>query len=137
MSTTARNVIYRALRLIRAIDPTETPEAQEVTDSLQALNEMMHGLENHAIYMDWEDIALNDDMPNPNRDIRPITYLLAAEIAPEFGKDLTPEVAVEARGAKAILQAWYGITPQSRPDLSITDRLSRYGNVYNIKTDTV
>ena len=137
MATTARNVIYRALRLIRAIDPTEAPQADESTTSLQALNEMMHGLENHGIYMDWEDIALTDNMPNPNRDIRPITYLLAAEIAPEFGMELTPEVAVEARGAKAILQAWYGITPASRPDLSITDRLSRYGNVYNIKTDSV
>lgn len=137
MATTARNVIYRALRLIRAIDPTEIPEAQEVTDSLQAFNEMMHGLENHGIYMDWEDIDLTDTVTNPNRDIRPITYLLAAEIAPEFGKELTPEVAVEARGAKAILQAWYGVTLASRPDLSITDRLSRYGNVYNIKTDSV
>ena len=98
---------------------------------------MMSGLEAHGIYMDWEDIALTDNIPNPDRDIRHITYLLAAEIAPEFGMELTPEVAVEARESKAILQAWYGITPASRPDLSITDRMSRYGNVYNIKTDSV
>ena len=137
MATTARDVIYGALRLIRAMDPTETPEADEVATSLQALNAMMHGLESYGIYMDWEDIELTDNIPNPNRDIDPITFLLAARIAPEFGKELTPEVAVEARGAKAILQAWYGVTPASRPDLSITDRLSRYGNVYNIKTDSV
>ena len=39
MATTARNVIFRALRLIRAIDPTEVPQADETTTSLQALND--------------------------------------------------------------------------------------------------
>ena len=137
MATTANDAIKRALRLIRAIDPTEEPEAEDGQTGIEALNQMAHNLEEDGIYLDFEDIQLTDDLPFPKRTVRSIIYLLAAELAPEYGKELTPEVAVEARASKKKLQAWYKRRIQSRPELAITNRLSRYGNVYNIKTDGV
>ena len=98
---------------------------------------MLHGLENEGIYLGYQDIEPTDDLPFPRRDHRNIIYLLAADLAAEYGNELTPEVATQAREAKQVLPAHYGVQPESRPDLSITDRLSRYGNVYNIKTDGV
>ena len=135
MSTTARTVIKGALRLIRAIDVTEEPQAEEIATGLEIMNQMIHGWENDGIYIEYEDIEATDDMPFPNRDIKHIRYLLAAEYSAEFGNELAPEVAVQAKEARAILQAQYGVQPESRPDLSITNRQSRYGNVYNIRSD--
>lgn len=134
---TARDVIRRSMRLIRAIDPTEEPQAEDFETGLTALNMMMHGFEDVGIYMDYENIEATDFLPTPNRDVRPIVYILAAEIAPEFGMELTPEVAVEARQALATLQAQYGIQPDSWPDRSIQNRLSRYGGSYDIRTDGI
>lgn len=135
--TTARTLIKGALRLIRVVDSTEEPEAEEMADALLAMNQMIHGWENEGIYTDYEDVKLTDDMPFPNRDLKHIRYLLAAELAAEWGRQMSPEVAVQAREGKETLQAHYGIQPESKPDLSIQNRLSRYGNVYNIKTDGV
>ena len=136
-TATARTVIKGALRLIRAIDVTEEPEADDTTTGLEVMNQMIHGWQDEGIYIEYEDVELTDVMPFPKGDITHIRYLLASELAPEYGIELTPEVAVKAREAKATLQASYGIQPESRPDLSITNRQSRYGNVYNIRTDGV
>lgn len=136
-TATARAVIKGALRLIRAIDVTEEPEADDLATGLEIMNQMIHGWQSDGIYIEYEDVELTDVMPFPKSDIREIRYLLAADLASEYGNELTPEVAVGAREAKASLQAQYGIQPESRPDLSITNRQSRYGNVYNIRTDGV
>lgn len=135
--TTARDTIRGALRLIRAIDPTEDVRPEDANTGLVSLNEMIHGWKNVGIKLDYQDIEIGDNLPFPPEDHRNIRYLLAAEIAPEFGIELTPEVATEARQSLATLQAQYGTQPEARPDLSITDRLSRYGNVYNINSDAV
>jgi len=137
MSTTARTVVKAALRMLRAIDVTEEPEADDLATGIENMNRMIHAWENDGIYIEYEDVEATDNMPFPNRDIDNIVYLLAARLAPEYGDELTPEVAVGAREAKATLQAQYGVQPESRPDLSITNRQSRYGNVYNIRNDGV
>ncbi len=135
--TTARDTIKGALKLIRAIDATEEMQPEDTADGLRVMNEMIHGLENKGIYLNYADIELTDDLPFPPRDHREIRYLLAADLAAEFGNELTPEVATSARQALQYMQAQYGVQPESRPDLSITNRLSRYGNVYNINKDAI
>ena len=135
--TTARTISKGALRLVRAIDVTEEPEADDLTTGLENMNQMIHGWANSGIHLNYENIELTDDLPFPDRDHENIKYLLAFRLAPEYGTELTPEVATMAREAKATLQAVYGVQLEARPDLSITDRQSRYGNVYNIKTDGV
>ncbi len=135
--TTARDTIRGALRLIRVIDSTEDVQAEDAADGLKTLNEMVHGWKNNGIFVDYQDIELGDEIPFPPRDHRNIRYLLAADLAAEFGTELTPEVATQARESFQMLQAHYGVQPEARPDLSITNRLSRYGNVYNIKSDSV
>jgi len=136
-TATARTVIKGALRLIRAIDVTEEPEADDLATGIEVMNQMIHGWQDEGIHIEYEDVELTDVMPFPKGDIKNIRYLLAADLAAEYGNELTPEVAVEARKSLATLQATYGIQPESRPDLSITNRQSRYGNVYNIRNDGV
>ncbi len=137
MTDTARDVIQTALRVIRAVDVTEDVTAEDLATGLSAMNNMIHAWENQGIYINYESIEATDEMPFPDRDIELIMYRLAYRLAPEYSLELTPEVALSARDALATLQAQYGIQTEARPDLSITDRQSRYGNVYNIRTDGV
>ncbi len=135
--TTARDTIRGALRLIRAIDPTEDLEADDAATGLFAMNQMIHSWDSEGAIINYSDIELTDELPFPKSDHRNIRYLLAVELAAEYSLELTPEVATSAENALESITSKYGIQPESRPDLSITNRLSRYGNVYNIKTDSV
>jgi len=135
--TTARDTIRGALRLIRAVDVGEDVDAADIADGLTSLNEMLANWENQGILINYQPIELTDELPFPLRDHRDIRYCLALDLAAEFGNELTPEVAQQARESLQTIQAHYSEWPEARPDLSITNRLSRYGNVYNIKTDAV
>lgn len=123
--TTARVVVTRALKLIRVIAAEEEPQAQELVDGVAALNEMLHGLKSHNADLDYQDITADDDLPVPPEHIRPIRYMLAAELAPEYGTQLTPEVAVEARDAMTILQAYYARSTTLRVDEAYQERTGR------------
>jgi hypothetical protein len=131
--TTARIVLTGALRLLRVIADEETPTASQLVDGLEALNQRLHSLKSHNADLAYQDITLDDDLPLPPEHTRPIKYLMAAELAPEYGTQMTPEVAVEAKEALPTLQAYFRRARKLRVDEGIHDRISRYD--YNINTD--
>ena len=133
---TARRVIQSALRLLSITDESEAASAEQASDGLEVLNDMLHGLQPRGADLDFRDIALTDEVPLPREHIEACKFLLAARLAPEYGTQLTPEVAVEAQRAEQIFQAAYRSVPTLRPDRGLRDRLHRYGNRYNITSDT-
>src|SRR3546814_9921080 len=91
--TTARVLITGSLRLLRVIADEEEPTASQLADGLSSLNDLLHSLKSHNADMAYQDITADDALPVPREHIRPIRYMLAAELAPEYGAQLTPEVA--------------------------------------------
>ena len=133
--TTARAVIKTSLRKLRVVAEGEEPSAQQITDGLEVLNNMLSGMKARGGDLEFEDIALTDDIPVPREHIESCGYLLAKRYNSEFGGELPPEVAQEAERSERIFQAYYSRYVVSPPDKAIQRRLSRYSRGYNINTD--
>ncbi|NIA67776.1 hypothetical protein HBA54_04160 [Pelagibius litoralis] len=131
--TTARSLIQGSLRLIRVVADEETPTNSQMVDGLERMNEMLHGLKAHNADIGYQDITLDDDIPLPPEHIRPVRYMLAVELAPEFSGNVTPEVAVEAKAGMLTLQSAYRRIGKLRPDEGLENRLTRHG--YDIDAD--
>jgi hypothetical protein len=71
------------------------------------------------------------DITFPPGYLMAIRYNLAAYLAPEFGRQLPPEVAVIAMQSKAVIQSMNIVTPISFVD----DALVPKGGIYDWRTD--
>lgn len=90
---TAQEIINGALRLLAVIQTGETPTSSESDDSLDALNQMLSGWADQGIDLEHADLVLGDTLPYQDNHLAAIRYSLAVELAPEFGKSITPEIA--------------------------------------------
>lgn len=123
--TTARVVITRALKLLRVIADEETPTASQISDGVDSLNELLHGLKSHGADIGYSNLTADDDLPVPPEHIRPIRYILAVDLAAEYASALTPEVAVEAKDSMTVLQAYYGRKTVLQVDDSFQEQTGR------------
>jgi len=86
----------------------------------------------------WQPLSnfnLDDPIAFPPGYERALRFALAIELAPEFGKDLPPQVPIAARAAKAIIKRL-----NSSPQVMVTDRGIATGRttMFNyLKGDTV
>lgn len=130
----AQDTITRALRLIGVIEAGETPSAEDATDALATLNEMLHGWAKEGVDIQHITLALTDTFKVHDSWLRGIRYNLAVEIAPEYG------AAVSARVdeiADATFKAFQAHTFEFDDDLRIDRALdpryfSRRTGAYNI-----
>lgn len=134
MTATARVVLTDALKLLRVIAAEEEPEAVDLVDGLRWLNRKLHNLKTKNADIDYQNITLDDAVPVPDELEDAVLYMISAAMAPLWGTQLTPEVAVEAKDAVVTLQAYYGRVGKLKVDDGIHARDSRYG--YNINSDT-
>jgi hypothetical protein len=74
----------------------------------------------------YQDITLDDDLPLPPEHIDPVVYMLAAVMAPLYGTQLTPEIAVMAKDAKTTLQSAYGRIATLKVDEAFQERSQRH-----------
>lgn len=123
MAKTVRKVIYKSLRWIQVTAAEETPTAAQAQDALEDFNEMMHSLKREGIALDWRTLALDDALPLPDEDIRGFTAMLSIELAPGYGKEVDPAIAVIAERQRAMLQAAYKGLPQMAFDPSLQPRV--------------
>lgn len=131
--TTARVLLTGSLRLLRVVAEEETPTAQQLEDSLESMNQLLHALKSHNADIYFQNITLDAEVPVPPEHDRPLRYIMAGEMAPEFGTQMTPEVALREQDAWKVLQAYYGRVPRLKSDEGVFDRRSRYD--YDITTD--
>lgn len=126
--TTARTLIKGSLRLLRIIAEGEEMSADQARDALEVMNDMLHGLKGEGIDLGYANITLDDDLPLPREHIKPVRFLLAVDLAAEYGSNLTPEVATTAQDGKTILQAAYRRIETLKTDRALHSRLYRRYN---------
>lgn len=108
MATTASDIIRRALRLIRVIDAAEALSASDAQDALATLNAMLaEWYEADIGFPDYSFATLTTEIATDAADREAIAYQLAPRLAPEYGKAITPELAVIAEQAMGRLRLRY------------------------------
>lgn len=121
--TTARTVIKRALRRLAVVPMGQDASAEEVADSLEALNDLLHGLKGEGADMGFATLVLEDELPVGREFIKPIIDLLMREMAPEFRVALSVNQAQAALKARDSLQAAFADIPVLEMDRGLRDRL--------------
>lgn len=124
--TTARELVYAALRKLQITSAGEVPEAVDFVDSLAGFNFMMHGVKLEGINLDWRTLAADDVVPLPDEHILPFIYLLAIHLAPDFGREVDPAVATNAQNGRMFLQSFYTDVPDQTFDSALTSRIDRW-----------
>lgn len=118
MATTVGNVIARALRLIRAVDANESPEALDIATSIEALNAMVRRWEANGLALGWSPVSNpSDALPAPDEAEEAIVYQLAIRIAPEYGKVPNPLVMEGAKDFLSMLLRDQAVATPMRPIL--------------------
>lgn len=128
MTTTIRDRVYRALRMLGVSDPEETPSAAQAQYGLLAANEMARAWKGKGVDIghnaDWTlDSILDAELPREHHEA--FTALLAITLMPEYPGTVLPA----ATGAIAMdgwnsLQAAYMDTSEDS-DLQAPTALRR------------
>lgn len=129
-------LVARALRLIKVLDPNEAIEASDYETARFALNTMMARIEADGISVGWQDVDNPaDELPLPPEAVEAIAYNLAIALADEYGQSITPSIATKAE---------QGLSSLYRDVLNANPIISRSSGplpsngwpYYNIRSDT-
>lgn len=116
-------VVRDALLLLRVLDATEAPEAEDMQDAIRALNLMMNTMEAEGISVGWSPVSNpDDDMPVPAETEEALTYVLAMRLRPKYGVALDPDLFQSAQDGLGNLRAQVASADYSRisyPDLPV------------------
>lgn len=126
---TATEIATKALKRINVIAAGETPSAAEMSDATDALN---------AMVASWESDALSGDtLPLDARFEQGIIAMLAERLAEDYGKQVGPILANDAKNGRAALQAAFFAVPQSTFDRALkwTGANRRYAAVMGGESD--
>lgn len=115
--TTAREVIYRALRQLGVSDPDETPTGRQASDALVALNAMVHGWKANGVDVGHADWTLDDevDLEIDPEFVRGLSAMLAIDLAPEYpGAQINVAVGkMSDDGWKALIARYHDTSTDS------------------------
>lgn len=117
--TTAFDLVKGALRLCAVLAAGEEPEAEDMADGIEALNQMASGLKDDGIDLAWTDVASNTVLTIDKAHIKALKYLLAVDLAAEYGTPVPAPVAVQADGGYRALQMAYTTVPDAKFDTGI------------------
>lgn len=92
--TTNAEMIRDALGLLTVLGEGQTATAEQLAHGLRTLNTVMADLQESTIDLDYFDqTEASDEVPLPKDALLGVTAMLAAALAPEYGKQIGPEVA--------------------------------------------
>lgn len=131
---TASDIITRALKLVRAVPAGETPSDEEMTDALDALNDMLHSWALKGIDVGHTTLGLTDTVTLPDAYLKAVRYNLAVELAPEYGVPLAPEIVHQATIELSRLHIDQHSVEEVDFDRTLT-ALVAHGDRYSILTD--
>ncbi|WDS36237.1 packaged DNA stabilization gp4 family protein [Pseudoxanthomonas sp.] len=98
MTITATSLVRRSLRLIGALDASESPTAEDMTDAIDTLQALFAELRGSDIMIpDYAVDGPDDELSIDLADREAIAAQLALRLAPEYGLSLSAEAAAAAR----------------------------------------
>lgn len=114
------DIVGRALRVLRVIDPDEAVEARQFESARDGLNAMMAAWEAYGRALGWSPVANpDDDMPTPPEFDEAIAYNLACKLRPEYGKPLEPDVVDFAQSGLALIRTSVEANTYARLELDL------------------
>lgn len=91
MSATVLQIVTRALRMLRVIDPNETCPADKFENALVTLNSMMARIEASGVSVGWQPVTdAAEAIPVPPECEEWVAAGLACRMAPEYAKGIDP-----------------------------------------------
>ena len=118
---TATQVINRALKRLRVIGVGQSPTANETTDCLEALNDMLFAWRADGIELAHITLLSTDVLDVPDDHIEPIALNLAKRVGGLFGASLSADDAALAQSGENMIRAYHF----SIADLESENPLSR------------
>lgn len=132
-SVTANDIVIAVLRRLNLISEVETPSAEQASNGLTALNEMMHGFSRRGIAYAHTDLGGTDTVNMPDDLIGDLKWLMAERLADDgYEVTLKPQQMKAIHAARRALQAAYYLQRNAPVDTAIRPR--GYGG-YNFTTD--
>ncbi|MEM8575526.1 MAG: hypothetical protein AAGF48_12925 [Pseudomonadota bacterium] len=119
---TMSDIVTRALKRLRVNNPRQTPDGVDISDGLDALNDMMHSWKGEGVDTDHDTLKLSDVFPLDDEHIQGVSALLAVRLASDHGTPIPDGVARDARMGWGALQAEF-VKPA--PDASFEPGLTR------------
>lgn len=116
--TTAREIVTSALRKIRVLAVDETPDGDELSDGVAALNRLLHSLDD-----DHTDLAPGGTFPLDAKYEDPFIYVLGDRLAEDYATT-APNQAHVMR-ARNLLTALFFTHPTSTVDAGLLDMPSQ------------
>ena len=99
---TVAEIVSGALGLLRVLDATEAPEAEDMETGISALNMMMVRWEANGYSVGWSPVSNPADvMPNVPEADEAIMYNLAVKLRPRYGVSIDPDVFADASRLKS------------------------------------
>jgi hypothetical protein len=125
---TARNVIEDAFHRMAFITEDESITAEQADRAITILNDMMNGWEAEGIQYTHTDLGLDSVVNVPDFLVRSTMWMLADDLASEYGKTLTARQQMDVDRARSALQAYYYRVPMAQTDAGINSRRGPYTN---------
>lgn len=127
---TVLDVVSRALRILRVVNPNQPIKPADMATGIGALNAMVRRWEANTLALGWSNVSAPDHtLPAPDEAIEAIVYNLALKLRAEYGADLEPDVIEMARvGLAELLRDQVIATPLER---------DARGLHYNVYTDSM
>lgn len=108
-------IIRSALGVLRVVDASEPPEAEDFADGVRALNAMMAAWLVDGWDIGWTPVAGPEDvLTTPEWADEAIIYNLALRLRPSYGASLDEDVIAMARAGMATVSAF--VTRQVEAD---------------------
>ena len=102
---TPNDAIKSALSLLGVLAEGETPNAEQSSDGLDEMNDMIFGWKTSGLDIGHYEVDLNDEMIIPPEARRAVKYNLAVALSPHYEVEPSMLLALKARKLWAALFA--------------------------------
>ena len=128
--STAIKIVTRAMRLCGIIDAAQSPAPDDTQDAIEALNNIGQRWLSSGLLIAWTDATLpTSSLVTPTIADEALAYALAAKIAPEYGKELSPVALQQGTEEKKLL--WRDRLVETSGDTTVKALILRALRVLN------
>lgn len=81
---TVREICTRALRKLDALGRGEAPDGDSIEEAVNVYNDMLHGWRLFQVDIEHTTQDVNDTFPLDDQFVEGVTYILAAQLSPNY-----------------------------------------------------